>query len=101
MLYAWVGDQKRAPSQRESGKRRSELLVVNLVCAIEENRRRIASPGRQGSRKLTDPAMLDRNPDRLVLLDHADHLLKLDVTDLAPEDAADRIVQWVRSIPSQ
>ena len=81
-------------------KRGSEVLVVNLLCDIEENRRRIITPGRLGSRKPIDPIMLDDNPHRLVLLDHANHLLTLDVTHEAPEGAVDKIIHWMGSIHS-
>jgi hypothetical protein len=81
-------------------RRGTQLLVVHLLCDAEENRRRIASPDRLASRKPIDPAMVDRNPQRIAMVDHGDHLLELDVAILEPGTAADRIAEWASRIGS-
>jgi len=70
------------------------LLGVHLHCDKEENIRRLASPSRALLRKLTDPTELDDGFERPVLLDHRDRVLRLDVTSLDPEEAAQPILSW-------
>jgi len=78
---------------RETG--RSHVVVV-LDCARAENARRIQSPDRDARRKPRDPNMFrQRNEDRQLIDRDADHLLRLDVTHLAAEEAATQIVTWL------
>jgi hypothetical protein len=79
-------------------QRGSELLVAHLLCDPQENRRRIVSPERGAKRKPLDPAMVDDNAMRHPLLDHADKLFELDVTNLAADEAATKIAAWTKSL---
>jgi hypothetical protein len=79
-------------------RRGTQLLVVHLLCDPDENRRRIASPDRLASRKPVDPAKVNRNPQRLAMVDHGNHLMEIDVTMLSPDDAAGQIAMWVNAV---
>jgi len=94
----WWREQWRDAVVDLARQRGSRLLLVHLLCSDEENRRRIASPDRLASRKPVDPAAVDRNGERLTLIDHGDELLELDVTNLTAEDAAERIALWVEAV---
>lgn len=66
------------------------------LCSPEENERRIVSPGRAAKRKPQDVEMVEDNRLGRPLLDRgADRLLRLDVTNLAPEAAAREIAAWL------
>ena len=77
-------------------KRGSPLYIVVLSCSPEENARRIQSSGRAAKRKPGDVGTVAANRDRRPLLDRGgDYLLRLDVTDLSAEAAAEEIAQWI------
>jgi hypothetical protein len=77
--------------------RGSPLFNVVLDCSLNENIRRLQSPGRERLRKLTEAAPLVRSRSSAQLLcDGGDHMLRIDVTELTPEDAASRIERWLR-----
>jgi hypothetical protein len=80
------------------GRERPPLVVVHIHCDLDENIRRIEATGRAARRKPRDPEMVRRNHAQgkvLAGIDEA-NLLKLDVTELSPEDAAERIAKWIR-----
>lgn len=77
-------------------KRGSPLCTVVLDCSIAENTRRLQSPERASRRKLVDPGQLARARKGNELLETGDHLLRFDVSDLSPQQSADRIVAWLR-----
>ena len=72
------------------------LLVVVVECEPSENDRRLRSPERMGKRKPVDDTLLraDRH-GRVLLRRDADGVLELDVTRLAPGEAAGRIERWL------
>ncbi len=76
---------------------RGPLVVVHVHCELDENKRRIASPGREGKRKPRDPAMAERYHARGARLSGWDaaHLLRLDVTSLSEVEAAQAIQEWL------
>jgi hypothetical protein len=77
--------------------RGSELAIVILECAVEVNRRRIASPDRDAKRKPRAPDIFSGNAAGTPLLDRGgDRLLRLDTTRMAAEESADRILVWLR-----
>ncbi|MBN8829265.1 MAG: AAA family ATPase [Sphingomonadales bacterium] len=94
--FAWWREEWRDAVVHLARGRGARLLVVHLLCSDEENRRRIASPDRLERRKPVDPATVDRNGERVAMLDHGDARLELDVTKLTAAEAADLIVEWVR-----
>ena len=59
--------------------------------------RRLRMADRAQMNKITDPSVLNDGFERLVLLDHCDRTLDLDVTLLAPAQAADAIVRWLNT----
>ena len=75
---------------------RGPLLAVHVLCRLEENERRIASPGRDGMRKPRDPAHARRDHagGAVLLGASASRPLRLDVTALSAEEAARRIAHW-------
>jgi hypothetical protein len=78
-------------------RRGCPLLVVILTCSPEENVRRIQSEDRVWKRKPRNPEMIGANSAGRPLLDHGgDALLRLDVTSLSAETAAESIAKWVR-----
>lgn len=79
-------------------RRGAPLYVAHLLCDPRENRRRIIAPERAVKRKPLDPSMIDGNANRHRLLDHADELLELDVTNLTANEAATAITAWVKSL---
>ena len=76
---------------------RGPLIVVRVLCELEENKRRIRSPERELTRKPRDPAMAERNHAGGAALSGSDtaHLLWLDVTPLSEIQAARAIQSWV------
>lgn len=72
------------------------FLVVLVECDPDENDRRLRSPERMGKRKPMDDTLLraDRY-ERVLLRRDADGVLDLNVTHLAPDEAAGRIECWV------
>jgi hypothetical protein len=79
-------------------RRRCRLYGVHLFCAPEEGARRIVSPDRALLNKLRDPEAVRDGADRLVQLDHCDHVLNLDVTSLSASDAAEQIKAWLPTL---
>ena len=74
------------------------LVAITLQCSLDENVRRIASEGRR-HRKLTDPRPLIEWRSTLTLLtDRSVRSRTIDNTNLSPEQAADKIVVFVRQI---
>ena len=72
-------------------------LVVVLDCSREENARRIQGLDREQMRKPRDPAMFRQDPEDRALIDRdADVLLRLDVSELTAQEAANCIAAWVR-----
>lgn len=76
---------------------RGPLYVVHLHCSLEENIRRITSPGRLSSRKPVDADYARRwhSLQRPLVGRKASRLLKLDVTNLSVETAANHIREWI------
>lgn len=72
------------------GRERAPFWVVHLHCDLDENVRRIESDGRGAKRKPRDGEMVRRNhaEAKLLLGSDAPCYLKLDVSRLAPEEAA-------------
>lgn len=77
--------------------RQTTLLGVHLRCSPEEGERRIRMQDRALLRKLTTPEVLNDGLERAVHLDHCDRTLELDVTSLAPSEAADEIMTWLKA----
>jgi AAA domain len=72
------------------------LLVVILTCSTEENARRIQDEERASKRKPRNFEMISANSAGRPLLDHGGNaLLRLDVTGLSAETAAESIAEWV------
>jgi hypothetical protein len=77
------------------------LFVVILTCSPEENTRRIQNEDRVWKRKPQDPELVGANKAGRPLLDYGgDALLRLDITSLPAETAAESIAQWVSGIAS-
>jgi len=80
-------------------RRGCPLLVVILVCSPEENARRIQSKERAAKRKPQNSEMVGANRAGRPLLDRGgDALLRLDVTSLSAESAAQCIAEWIGRI---
>ena len=76
-------------------RRGCPLLVVILVCSPDENARRIQTKERDAKRKPRSPEMVGANRTGRPLLDRGgDALLRLDVTSLSAESAAQCIAKW-------
>ncbi len=80
-----------------AANRQTPLLGVHLRCSAEERERRIRMTDRALLRKITDPEILNDGFKRVVLLDHCDRTLDLDVTSLVPSQAADEIIRWLNA----
>jgi len=85
---------------RELANARGTLLCnVVMDCSLAENIRRLQSPERVRFRKLTDPQPLIAAREASQLLEGGgDHLLRLETSDLAPEDSAARIAGWLQEM---
>ena len=72
---------------------RPPLVMVHVLCDLDENIKRIQSPERSGKGKLQDEEVARRNHASQKPLIGADlaHTLCLDVTALKPEEAAEEI----------
>ena len=69
------------------------LLPVRLHVDADELARRIASPDREEKLKLTNPDVaIERSETEEVFRPEGYEYLDLDVTDLAPEDSAKRVL---------
>lgn len=88
---AWVTEEYQRFCER--GARRPPLIMVHLVCGLDENIRRITSPERKGKGKLQGEDVVRRNHASQELLIGADleNTLELDVTALTPDVAAQEI----------
>ena len=77
----------------ERSDKRPPLVMVHIACDLEENIKRIQSPERRGKGKLQGAEVVRRNHSSSELLTGGDlpHTLRLNVTTLKPEEAADRI----------
>lgn len=66
-------------------------VAVNLDCSLAANLERIRTSERTNNRKLDDPAYLTEVRSKIAIMDtaaDADFGLRLETTDIAPEDAA-------------
>ena len=89
---AW-GNRLYDDTREWARARGGRFVVVVLDCAREENERRLRSPERMGKRKPMDGTLLSANRyERTPLRRDADLAFTLDVTALAPTDAAEWIV---------
>jgi shikimate kinase len=89
---AWAAVKKLA------GDRGATLASIILDCSLEENVRRLGSEDRR-HRKMIDPIPLTEWRAQYTLLtDDATHSLRVDTTERSPEQAADEIVAFVRTI---
>ncbi len=80
-------------------RRGCPLLVVILNCSPEENARRIEGKERAAKRKPQNSEMVGANRVGRPLLDRGgDALLRLDVTSLSAESAAQCIAEWIGRI---
>ena len=82
---------------RRLAEARGPLMVVHVLCELEENKRRIQFPGPELARKPRDPAMAERNHTGGARLSGSDatNLLRLDVTSMAAAEAARVIQGWL------
>lgn len=103
MTTVLAGDAARAVTEWEKienlGRDRPPFRVVHIHCSLEENLKRITGDSRKGARKPQDPQMAHRNQADAKPLAGSDAalLLKLDTTDLTPEEAADAILNWTQA----
>ena len=78
------------------------LLIVVFDCSVKENLKRIQSLDRELKRKPRDPTMIRDNAEDKALLDRdGDHLLRLDIADLAAEKAAAQVGDWAMEVTGQ
>lgn len=72
--------------------RSSRFIPVILYITPQEHIKRIVAPERELRHKLTDPGKIDKLPELL----HIEHpnLLHLDITDLTPGKAVEKIMDW-------
>ncbi|KND91831.1 hypothetical protein TOPH_03362 [Tolypocladium ophioglossoides CBS 100239] len=89
---AWSTEHKVAAEK--AGR---PFLPIYLVCSKEENLARVASPERtqRGSEKLCDVDMVGRFLDKLAIYRFPGRGVEVDVTELAPGEAAGRIVEAI------
>lgn len=74
-------------------------VPVVLHCDEPEQRRRVVGADRAARRKWTDPDLVVEDVARRTLVRPASpHLLDLDVTELAPDAAAARVLGHVRAV---
>lgn len=77
-------------------RRGSALNNVLLTCSPDENERRIKNKGRAAKRKPRNPEMVNDNRAGRALLDRGgDRTLRLDVTNLLANAAAQEIAEWL------
>ncbi|MFA6113039.1 MAG: AAA family ATPase [Sphingomonas sp.] len=73
------------------------LLSITLECSPDERARRVVEPGRRVSRKLRDPAVIERMViGRALFDDGADHRLVVDTTHCDAKTSAGTIAAWIR-----
>ena len=75
-------------------------VVVILDCSREENSKRIQGVDREDMRKPRDPQMFRQGPiDRPLIDRDADHLIRMDVTNLSAQQVADHLHSWLDGLP--
>lgn len=80
-----------------AARRGVPLLNVVLTCELDENKRRIQGETRFAKRKPRNPEFTRSNEIGRPVLNHGGtSLLRLDVSRLEPDAAAERIVAWAR-----
>ena len=80
-----------------AAKRNARLASIVLDIGLEENLRRLQMPSRAEHRKLTRPDVLLRMRDRYELLKpQGVEIMTLDITHLSADEAAARILEWIR-----
>ena len=73
------------------------LVSITLECQPEERARRVVEPGRRVSKKLRDPAVIDRMvAGRTLFDDGADYRLVVDTTRCDAKTSAATIAAWIR-----
>ncbi len=80
-------------------QRRPPLVMVHVMCDLDENIRRLQSPERRGKGKLQGAEVARRNhasKEPLIGGDLA-HTMRLNVTSLAPDEAAQEIAAHCRA----
>lgn len=77
---------------------RGPLLVVHVICDLDENKRRIRGEDRSHKRKPRDSEYAQQNHDKAKPLagGFSPNCLRLDVTMLLKEEAAEAIVTWTK-----
>lgn len=84
-----------------AARRGATFVPVELECSDEENARRIVDPGREVRLKFTDAAIaLERKRTAAAIPVSHENLLKLDNTDLSPDEAVEKILAHVESLKS-
>ena len=80
-----------------AAQRNARLLSIVLDIGLGENLRRLETPSRAEHRKLTRPDVLLRMRDRYELLQpQGAEIMTLDITHLSADEAAARILEWIR-----
>ncbi len=77
-----------------AAKRGSLFVPVQLRITKEEHLRRIVNPSRRDRWKSIDPHHVD-DETPLLAIAHP-HVLELDVTDISPENAAEKIMNHAK-----
>ena len=74
--------------------------MIHIACDLEENIKRIQSPERKGKRKLQGAEVVRRNHASSEPLIGSDlpYTFRLNVTNLKPEEAADRIANHCNAV---
>jgi hypothetical protein len=97
-IAADSGSQTIARLQALAAARESTYVPVVLHCGDEaEHRRRVVGPDRAAHRKWLDPdGVMADVATRTLVRPESPHLLDLDVTALAPADAAEQVLAHLR-----
>lgn len=96
-----AGDSELANAEwnrmEQLGEARPPFCVVHITCDLKENTRRIQSEERDKKMKPRDPGMALRNQTEAKVLAGSNelNLLRLDTTNMTPDDAANVISDWV------
>lgn len=76
--------------------RRVPLISITLECRADERARRVAQPGRRVSKKIRDPALVDRmTAHRTLFDDGADYRHAVDTTIDDANSCARQIAAWI------
>lgn len=88
--------------RRLAERRAARLVSVELVCALEENVRRLAAPGRSDQLKLTNVKLLGewREKYRLLRPDGVESI-EVDVTTLSAAEAAEALHAKLKALPER